>query len=75
MVCRTGMLERAIATLAAAAEPLPADTTLDRLGIERSGAPLEHRLSRHQRFVWVGRNASALAEGVTSGYTSIRDAH
>ena len=74
LVGRDGMLDRAVAVLAADAEPLTAEAIHDRIAIERSIRSLKNQLGDDARFVRVGRDAWALAEWGMSGYTSIRDA-
>lgn len=74
MVGRGSMLDRAVAVLAASAEPQTAEDIHDRLGIDRSIRSLKNQMSVDERFVRVGRNAWALAEWGMDGYTSIREA-
>lgn len=74
LVGRDGMLERAVAVLAAEAEPLTAEAIHDRIALDRSIRSLKNQLSDDDRFVRVGRNAWGLAEWGMTSYTSIRGA-
>jgi len=74
MIGKGSMLERAVAVLAATAEPLTAEAIQDRMSLERSIRSLKNQMSADDRFVRVGRNSWGLAEWGMSGYTSIREA-